>query len=103
MGAFSASRWNDIADTMGRLREAGKIRSWGIAGPCRRYDLEHLRSNVPFVVQQPYVELDEVPRPSFVHGRLAFATFAAFLALQAKGGYRDFLERSANKYPDPSF
>jgi aryl-alcohol dehydrogenase-like predicted oxidoreductase len=103
MAPFSGTQWSDVAETMVRLRDAGKIRAWGIAGPCRRYDLEHLRSEVPFVAQQPFGDLDEVRPPAFVERRLAFSAFSAFRAARSNDGFPAFLEQAAARHPDASF
>ena len=103
MVPFSCIEWDAIVETMSRLREAGKLRAWGLAGPTHLYGLERLRCDASLIVQLPFRELDDVSMPPFVQARLAFGTFSAFRAARTGPTFVGFLEHAANVYQDTSF
>ena len=100
---LTSTQWDEVVAQMSRLHEQGKIRSWGIAGPCRSLELAQVQSAVPFVIQQPLDELRERPTPPLSVTRIAYSVFAAFRASGCKAGFGRFLEEEAARYPDARF
>jgi D-threo-aldose 1-dehydrogenase len=99
---LSRTEWDEVLVTMLELHSEGKIRAWGLAGPCRHFDLAALRSDLPFVLQTPFAELDSSPAP-LVHERLAFGLYSAFGAQPSPGSFAEFIGSSAERFPDASF
>lgn len=100
---FSAGEWSDVGETMTRLRELGKVKEWGVAGPADAYRVSQLSVSDGLVIQQPASELRTVV-PTFVRRRVAYGIFSAFRASAAAGeNFEAFVARVAADNADTSF